>query len=49
MLASMTQARLESLLENLNNHFNCGVGVSIADGTLSILQNHSERKAFLVI
>ena len=49
MLASLTQARVKSLLENLNNHFNSGVGISIANGTLSILQNHSEGKAFLVI
>ena len=45
----MTQARVKSLLENLNNYLNRSVGVSIADGTLSILQNHSERKVFLVI
>ena len=49
MLALLTQARVKSLLENLNNHFNSSVGVSIANGPPSILQNHSERKVFLVI
>jgi len=49
MLALLTQARFKSLLEHLNNYFNCSVRIGIADGTLSILQNHSERKVFLVI
>jgi hypothetical protein len=49
MLGLLTQSRSASLLKTLDDCTERGVSISIVQGAASILQNNSERKAFLFI